>query len=553
MIRDSAAHRRPERRSGRRLVFIVQRRYLVWLAVAVAIPIAAAWIQFVAFGIPAEPSAIVSGAPAQGFPGWIRWTHYADIVFLFLLVRSGLSILVDHPRLYWNDDCTPGTEWLRFTPTSVPKDRIWTSKDDARYISPLVALPGYRHTIGMARAWHFITVYGFVLTGITYVGLLLFTGQWTRLVPTSVAIVPDAWNLFVHYATFHVPTEPDGYYAYNALQQLSYFAVVFVMAPLAILTGLAMSPAIDNAFPWYPRLFGGRQGGRSIHFILLSGFVAFTVVHVTLVLSTGALRNFNHIVLGTDDVRSAGMVLGMIGLALVVVSWIAAHVVAWRYPRRIQRLHKALVYPAELAMSRSKRFDPVMRHTRADISPYFWPNGDMPESSEWARLAAAGFRDYRLRVGGCVETPMRLSLDHMRALGHDEHVSLHHCIQGWSGVAQWGGLSMSRLIDLVRPLPAARIVEFVSFGEGDQGGVYYDSQRIEEVVKPGCLLAYEMNDAPLGHAYGAPLRLRVENQLGFKMVKWISEIRFVETETTIGAGLGGKNEDDEYFDLLPYI
>jgi DMSO/TMAO reductase YedYZ molybdopterin-dependent catalytic subunit len=112
---------------------------------------------------------------------------------------------------------------------------------------------------------------------------------------------------------------------------------------------------------------------------------------------------------------------------------------------------------------------------------------------------------------------------------------------------------MSRLIDMVKPLPGARVVEFISFGERTFGGVYYDTQRLEDVVRPDCLLAYEMNDMPLSQGHGAPLRLRVENQLGFKMVKWIREIRFVETEKDIGQGQGGANEDDEYFDLLPYI
>jgi len=77
----------------------------------------------------------------HGFPWWIRWAHFFNFVFLMMLVRSGLSILMDHPRLYFNNDCTPGTEWIRFTPLHVPIDRIWTAKDDARYISPLVALP----------------------------------------------------------------------------------------------------------------------------------------------------------------------------------------------------------------------------------------------------------------------------------------------------------------------------------------------------------------------------------------------------------------------------
>lgn len=559
MVHFDEPHKRVHLPDDRRMVAVLRRRYLIWLIVLIIIPVVLAWTQVLAFGIHSAFSPVAgitgngpNGAP-RGFPVWIRWTHFANVLFLFLLMRSGLSILMDHPRLYWNNDCTPGSEWLRLTPVIVPNDRVWTAKEDARYISPLIALPGYRHTIGMGRSWHFITDYGFIITGAVYVIMLMISGQWPRLIPTSWAIVPYAWQTFVHYATFHLPIESDGFYAYNALQQFAYFAVVFIMAPLSILSGIAMSPALDNAFPWYPRLFGGRQGARSIHFLLLCGYIAFTIVHVSLAFATGAQRNFNHIVLGTDNTRPLGLILGCIGLAAVVGSWIAAYIIAWRYPRAIQRLHKALILPLELRVSAWKRFNPAERYTRKDISPYFWPNGKMPDSDEWKRLAADEFREFRLRVGGCVEKPVELSLADLRGLGHDEHVALHHCIQGWSGVAQWGGISLVRLIDLVKPLASVRAVEFISFGEGIFGGVYYDTQRIEDVIKPECLLAYEMNDAVLPHVHGAPLRLRVENQLGFKMVKWIREIRFVETATTVGKGYGGKNEDDEYFDLLPYI
>lgn len=112
---------------------------------------------------------------------------------------------------------------------------------------------------------------------------------------------------------------------------------------------------------------------------------------------------------------------------------------------------------------------------------------------------------------------------------------------------------MRRLIELVRPLPKAGAVAFYSFGEALYGGPYYDTQSLENVLKPGCMLAYEMNGSPLPPVYGAPLRLRVENQLGYKMVKWIERIEFIESERQIGQGEGGKNEDDEYFDLLPNI
>ena len=112
---------------------------------------------------------------------------------------------------------------------------------------------------------------------------------------------------------------------------------------------------------------------------------------------------------------------------------------------------------------------------------------------------------------------------------------------------------MSKIVALVQPLPAAKTVAFFSFGDGLYGGTYYDTQTIDNVQKPECLLAFAMNGAPLRDVYGAPLRLRVENQLGYKMVKWIARIEFIESERLIGAGEGGKNEDDEYFDLLPNI
>jgi methionine sulfoxide reductase catalytic subunit len=112
---------------------------------------------------------------------------------------------------------------------------------------------------------------------------------------------------------------------------------------------------------------------------------------------------------------------------------------------------------------------------------------------------------------------------------------------------------MRTLIDLVRPKAQAKVVAFFSFGEALYGGPYYDTQSLENVLKAECLLAVRMNDQPLPEVYGAPLRLRVENQLGYKMVKWVERIEFIESEKQLGAGEGGKNEDDEYFDLLPNI
>jgi DMSO/TMAO reductase YedYZ molybdopterin-dependent catalytic subunit/thiosulfate reductase cytochrome b subunit len=468
-----------------------------------------------------------------------------------MLIRSGLSILVDHPRLYFNDDCTPGSEWIRLTPIQVPTDRLWTAKDDARYISPMVATPGYRHTIGIARSWHFLNVYGFIMTGIFFVIMLFDTEQWRRLVPQSPLVLLQAWNTWVHYATFHLPSEFNGYYGYNALQQIAYFAVVFVFGPLAILTGIAMSPAAVNRFPWYAKLFGGRQSARSVHFLTMLSFFSFIIVHVTLIVMTGFVRNMNHIVMGTDDKTHLGASLGFVGIGVVLLSWIVAHYVSWFYPRLLQHAQKFITYP--LLLSTLNRLPPDEHYTEQDISPHFWPNGKIPEREDWKQLAKEGFRPFKLKVGGLVENPVELSLDDIERLGKAENITMHHCIQGWTGIAKWGGLPMKSLVELVRPKPNAKVVAFFSFGGSLYGGGYYDTQSIDNVLKAECLLASEMNGKPLTEVYGAPLRLRVENQLGYKMVKWIERIEFIESEKSIGLGEGGKNEDDEYFDLLPNI
>lgn len=531
------AHRAIHFPPDRSLHVWMSRSTLALICAVLAIPILLAWSQYLIFGLPPNPPPYLLDPlrlpSPHGFPAWLRLTHLFNFFFLMLLARSGLSILADHPRLYWNHDCTPGSEWIRFTPLAVPRDRLWTAKDDARYISPLLALPGYRHTVGMARSWHFLSLCGFLLNGFLFVLLLFCTNQWRRLVPTSWEILPQAWSAFVHYATFHLPAEPNGFYHYNPLQQLSYFGVIFIMVPLSLLTGMAMSPALDNRFPWFPKLFGGRQAARSVHFLLLVGYLSFLVVHVSLVVATGFVRNMNHIVLGLDDQNMIGPILGLTAIGAVAASWALAHFLAWRFPRKVQHLHRFLAVPFLNALN---QFHPRERYSKDDISPFFWPNGKLPASDEWKRLAQGGFEDYRLRVGGMVEHPLTLSLADLKRLDRKENISLHHCIQGWSGIAQWAGVPLSKIVELVKPAPRAKVVAFFSFGEGLYGGVYYDTQTLDNVLKSECILAYEMNYQPLTEVYGAPLRLRVENQLGYKMVKWIQSIEFVEDEKALGKG-----------------
>lgn len=547
-IEEKAIHYPADRRT-----FIAVKFYMKTIfAVFIAVPIGAAWLQYITTGLPEVPVfkiASETSANPSGFPMWLNISHWINFFFLTLIIRSGLSILVDHPRLYWNNGCTPGTDWIRFTPLKKPKDKSWTAKEDARYINPVLGLPGYRHTIGIARAWHFLTVPFFLVNGIIFIFFLFYTNQWQRLVPNSWHIIPDAWNVFVHYATFHIPEEPNGFYHFNALQQLSYFAVVFILAPLAMLTGIAMSPAIENRFHWYPKLFGNRQAARSIHFLVMIAYVIFIIIHVVLITLTGLVRNMNHITSGIDDSTNfSGLYIG-IGIIVATIAFgFFAHWVSWRHSRLLQRADAAI--NGNLWRMTLNRFKPKSYYQKKDISPYFWPNGKIPSSLEWKKLAENNFKDYKLKIGGLVDNSVELSLEELKNLGMQQTITMHHCIQGWSGIAEWGGLPISKIIEFVKPHAAATTVAFYSFGEGLYGGYYYDTNTIDNCMKPESILAWEMNYEPLPVEHGAPLRLRVENQLGYKMVKWISSIEFIQTHETIGKGFGGKNEDDEYFDLL---
>ncbi len=538
--------------ADRRLRIWVRPSMLMLLLIIAFAPVLAAWCQYLIAGLPEVSGKFDPAEPGpHGFPAWLRYAHYFNLLFMILIIRAGLSILMDHPRLYWNVHCTPGSEWIRFTPIPVPTDRVWTAKDDARYISPWLALPGGRHSVGMARHWHFLCVLFWVINGLLFVILLFATGQWRRILPSDWHIFPEAWSIFAHYATFHMPPEPDGYYRYNSLQHLAYGSVVFLMAPLSILTGLAMSPAVDNYFSWYPRLFGGRQFARSIHFLLLLGYLGFITVHVLMVVVTDLPRNMDHIVLGTDGTTSGGLLLGAVGIGVILFACYAAHWLSWNRPRVVQYVARYVI--EGLMEVFINRLPPRTEFTRKDISPHFWPNGKMPTSEEWKKLADNGFREYRLRVHGLIQNPVELSLEEIKALGKREQITTHHCIQGWTGIAQWGGLPLSKLVEMVRPKPEARWVAFHSFGEGLYGGEYYDCHPIENILHPQSLLAYEMNDHPLNDLHGAPLRLRVENQLGYKQVKWIRSIEFITDVKQVGGGNGGKNEDDEYFDLIANI
>jgi methionine sulfoxide reductase catalytic subunit len=492
----------------------------------------------------ANPCVPTSPAVEPGVPAFVIVTHLLNFFFMVMIVRAGLQILADHPRLYTTLHCTPDSEWLRFR-GPIPKDRVWTAKDDAITLTPLVGLPGGRHTIGVARHWHFLFDILFVLNGIAYIVLLFATGYYERLVPVETSIVGDAASCLVSYSALDLPNEPGGYVRFDALQQLTYFGVIFLLAPLAILTGLAMSPALDNRFKWYQRLFGNRQIARSIHFGAMLAFVGFFAMHMLMVAATGFAKNLNGITRGVDEVDLNGVALFLLAVAVTIGFNVWAVRLSWTHTRVLQRLSNATV--GRLMDLLFDRYAPRAQYGKKDISPYFWPNGLVPTSEEWRGLHDTAFRDYRLKVHGLVENPIELSLQDLKTMAKQEQITMHNCIQGWSAVGEWGGLPFAKLIELVRPQPEAKWAMFYSFGEGGEGGQYYDSHSLHDLRHPQSLLAYEMNGEPLPVIHGSPVRLRVENQLGFKQVKWIKEIEFVRHFSERGSGQGGYNEDHEFY------
>lgn len=480
-----------------------------------------------------------------GFPVWLRVAHLINLFFIGYLVRSGIQILGAYPRLYWNEHSAPGTEWLKFTRKPIPRDRVWTTLEQEQDVSPWLAQPG-GNSLGLGRHWHFFSVVFWILNGIVYVILLFVSGEWQRLIPTSWAIIPAAWRTFITYATFHIPPASE-FHPYDPLQQLTYAAVVFLLGPFLILTGAAQSPAIEAQYPWYGKLFGGRQAARSLHFLGLLAVVAFTLVHTALVFITGLGRNMDDIVLGQHDANQALAV--KIGLSVIALIFIIYGLTAWysrRQPRIVQRSLGAVIG----LLTRTLTFGSRSRQAYAldDISPFFLVNGEKPVDPDYLALVLSDFDTYHLLVRGLVERPLELSLADLHALPRRTQITKHHCIQGWTGIAQWRGVAVSDLLKLCQPTAKARYAIFHSYSLDHSKKPFYESLAIDVVRHPQTILAYEMNSKPLTVPHGAPLRLRVETQLGFKMVKWLREIEFVEDYRSIREGMGGSREDNMFYE-----
>ena len=294
------------------------------------------------------------------------------MLFMMFIIRAGIQILADFPRLNWSRDCTPGTEWFRFQ-HAVPKDRVWTSRDDSVTIPKWLGIPGVRHSIGLARWWHFSIVLLWTINGVAFYVLIFVTGQWLRLVPMTWEVFPNALSTAIQYASLNFPVELS-WTRYNGLQQLSYFITVFIAAPVSILTGLMQSPAISNRSGIHWESIEPAGGSLDpLHLVLLvrafySGAWNHGVHHRPQREHQSYVRRGPEPLLGRISPLRSGH--GLVGLA-----WSIASPFTIRHARLVQRIGKFMV---GWIKGLSEWWDPNAQLTEQDISPHLWPNGTMP-------------------------------------------------------------------------------------------------------------------------------------------------------------------------------
>ena len=233
------------------------------------------------------------GAPV-GFPSWLGWQHFFNVFLMVLIIRSGLQVRGEkRPTMFW-------------APRNNPKGKI-----------------------SLALWFHQSLDILWITNGIIFIVLLFVSGQWMRVVPTSWEVFPNALSAVIQYISLDWPTE-NGWVNYNSIQVLAYFTTIFIAAPLAVVTGVRMSGIWPKKVTRLNALYPV-EWARAIHFPVMLYFVAFIVVHVTLVFATGALRNLNHMYAAQGSVDPEAYALNWTGfwiffasVVVIIGGWIAA-------------------------------------------------------------------------------------------------------------------------------------------------------------------------------------------------------------------------------------
>ena len=223
----------------------------------------------------------------------VRVTHWINVLAISLLLMSGLNIFEAHPRLYWGqfgaDFDRPWFALASWLPHGLPN---WAT------------LPEHRD-LAIARRWHFFLAWLFVINGAVYYLFGVISGHLRRdLAPTGADIRPrNVWRSIVDHIRLRHPVGEEAK-RYNILQKFAYLAVIVILLPAMVLTGLTMSPGVDAAAPWLTSLFGGRQSARAIHFITANLIVLFVIVHIVEVFLAGVWNEIRSMITGRYVIRT---------------------------------------------------------------------------------------------------------------------------------------------------------------------------------------------------------------------------------------------------------
>ena len=212
-----------------------------------------------------------------------------------------------------------------------------------------------------------------------------------------------------------------------------------------------------------------------------------------------------------------------------------------------QRLNQAA---ADIVAPRSAM---AQEFAQADVAPVFRSNGTLnPGDADYVALRDSGFAAYKLKIGGLVEAPAEFTLEQIRAMPARTQITRHDCVEGWSCIGKWTGVQLGAILDMVQPKPEAKFVLFRCYDSMDGPSLderdsrYYESIDLSEARHAQTILAYDLNDKALPVSNGAPLRCRVERQLGYKQAKYIRSIELVSDFSKIRGGKGGYWEDEGY-------
>lgn len=256
-----------------------------------------------------------------------RLTHWLNVLCLSFLLLSGLQIFNAHPELYWghygangdpafltigsDDEAGTPTGFLHVAGLQIPTTGVLgvsnvDGEPTARAFPSWVTIPSFQD-LAAGRRWHFFFAWLFVINGILYLGFSLLTGHFRRdLAPKVHELSPSHLGREVlDHARLRFPEGEEARH-YNVLQKLTYLAVIVVLLPLMVLTGLTMSPGVDAALPSLVTIFSGRQSARTIHFITASALVIFVIVHVAMVILSGTWNNIRSTVTGRYAIQEKG-------------------------------------------------------------------------------------------------------------------------------------------------------------------------------------------------------------------------------------------------------